>query len=338
MTRVTLAANVLTSDTQISVSAAVDKNPQFAIQVDTETMLVVEGPPSSTTWAVIRDVVGDAGTEVLADFFSDRTESDIWGGGWRGDNSDASFQYSASDDRARLAFLGISGDTLPYLPMEEKPRDLDVLLRFATDSLPSGTDTNSLHLLARQTPEAANAQYYRIRAQIKSSGDVDLRLGKAAGGSTTVLGSLVTKTAFITPGVDYLLRLKAIGASPTSLSATLWQADATEPAADVTASDSEAVLQAAGTAIGIRLENTASAVTLPEFSFDSISASRVQAGIAHTSGAAVAIVEEWPVPLGIVVGHGTPSVEAPSGAAYLDLDSNTLYVRSGTTWRSEALT
>lgn len=341
-TSTTLSATCNAADTTITVTSADGfPAPQFRIAIGAETMQVVE--TGGTTWDVIRDLVAVEGTVVGGDDFDNRDSSSTWGSAsnWKRDNTDASFDFSidSSVGKARLELLGASADVAPFLPLDERPVNVEARFKFDIDALPSSGDDNKLHLRVREF-DNANRDNYRIRAIIKNTGDVDLRLGKQAGGTTTVLGSTVTKTGLVSAGGTYWLAMQANGVSPTSLSAKMWDAAGDEPSSwDVTTTDSEATLQAGGDGVAIRLENTVSASNLPVYLFDDLQVTRVAGGVSHSSGSAVVLVEPTEAPV-ILSGHGAPSAAPPTGTMYVDIDASppVLYVRVGANWHSETLT
>ena len=343
-TATTLAATCNAADTTITVTSADGwPGPQFRIAIGAETMQVVEGPPGSTTWAVIRDLVGVTGAVVGGDDFEERDSADTWGSAsnWKRDNTDASFDFSIDSavGKARLELLGASADVAPFLALDERPVNVGVRFMFTVDALPGASDDNKLHLRIREF-DNANRDHYRIRATIKPSGDVDMRLGKQIGGTASVLGSLVTKTGLVTAGGTYWLAMEASGVSPTTLNAKMWDALTDEPTSwDVTTTDSEAGLQASGDGVAIRLENTAAASTLPVYLFDDLQVTRLAGGVSHASSAPVVLVEEAQGAV-CVAGHGAPTSAPPSGACYVDIDASppVLYVRVGAAWYSETLT
>ena len=344
-TATTLAATCNAADTTITVTTADGwPGPQFRVAIGAETMQVVEGPPGSTTWSVVRDLVGAIGAVVGGDDFEGRNSADTWGSGiaWKRDNTDASFDFSidASVGKGRLEFLAASADVAPFLALDERPVNVESRFMATIDALPGASDDNKLHLRVREF-DNANRDHYRIRATIKpSTGDVDLRLGKQIGGTATVLGSVVTKTGLVTAGGTYWLAMQATGVSPTTLNAKMWDAADDEPSSwDVTTTDSESALQASGDGVGIRLENTAAATTMPVYLFDDLQVTRLAGGVSHANGSAVVLVEETTGPVAIV-GHGAPCSAPPSGALYVDIDASppVLYVRVGSSWYSETLT
>lgn len=341
--RTTLNGAVTATATSIVVTSATDyPMQQFRIAVDAEEMTVIDGF-GTTTWTVQRDSFhGGQLTVVHFDDF-ERDEVDSLGVtseglAWRHDGTDASFDYNVNGSRGTLQFLQISADGSPLLPLVTKPLNVQARILFSPDMLPSVGDTNSFHLRVRETEGGGTRDCYRARVIIASNGDATLRLAKQAGGSSTLLGSNVVKAGLVSAGGEYWIALEAIGVNPTTVSMKVWDAAGAEPGAwDSSVTDSEIALQDAGEAVCFRLENTAAAVNMPLFELDDLTVMEVPVGVAHASGATVALIEPWEFPL-TAVGYGPPTVDAPSGAEYMDVSNvppggvPDVYYRQGTVW------
>ena len=121
-------------------------------------------------------------------------------------------------------------------------RDVDATVTFAQDKAATGGGT-FVTLSARRI----GTSEYRARAMLNASGTVSLRLTRVVNGAETVLANRVIPGLTAAPGEALTLRLTATGAGTTALAASVWRASGTAPVTpDVTATDSTAVLQAAG--------------------------------------------------------------------------------------------
>jgi hypothetical protein len=122
-------------------------------------------------------------------------------------------------------------------------------------------------LVLRHQASGAN---YQVGLFLTGTGKVLIR-GQTNTG-TSVFADADTGLTF-TPGDTFILRVQAEGANPTTIRAKVWRAGAAEPSAwMVTATNSTAALQTAGT-LGIRTLNSASTATT--LSFDNLRADRI---------------------------------------------------------------
>lgn len=104
---------------------------------------------------------------------------------------------------------------------------------------------------------------YQAKVNVLANGAVRLDATRTAGGTETSLASVAVAGLQYAAGQQLQVRLQVTGTSPTTVRAKVWRAGAVEPADwHVSASDSTAVLQAAG-GIGIGTYVSGSATNAP---------------------------------------------------------------------------
>jgi hypothetical protein len=129
-------------------------------------------------------------------------------------------------------------------------RDLDVAFKVTFPTTVSGTGGVFVYGVVRRQ---SGGSYYRIGAFVDSAGKVWIRGQNQAG---TAVFADVDSGLTHAAGTTYVLRLQAVGASPTTLRTKIWKATASEPAAwAVEQNDSTVGPQTAGS-IGIRTIST----------------------------------------------------------------------------------
>lgn len=106
----------------------------------------------------------------------------------------------------------------------------------------------------------------------------------------------------------------------------------------VSTTDSEATLQVEGRT-GVRARTGASISNGPVlFSFGQFEAYEIPAGVTHSNGATVTLIDsEWVAGL-MRVGDGAPDEYGEDGALWLDRTNSRLYAMNSGTWKYAALT
>jgi hypothetical protein len=144
----------------------------------------------------------------------------------------------------------------------------DSLVDVSTSLVPVGGTFGQVgYITARRV--AANTEY-RVRLRILPNKSVHLSFVKVVGNTTEVqVGSDVVVSGLTdAAGTVFRLRFDVTGTSPTTLRAKAWAASGAEPASwQLTATDSEAALQAAGSP-GLRAYLGGSATNTPTWLFD----------------------------------------------------------------------
>lgn len=335
-TKTTLAVALTATDTQLTAVAG-DEFPAetaFEVAIGTETIRVPSGPPADV-WTDIERDVRPVDRLFASDDFEDRELPLGFGPDWRRDaESQVLIRTSGG---VGIMEPNTVGGASPVLLLPERHADVHQRFRFMVNALPVGGNMTINALLRDQWP--ASQTYYFAALRITPAGVIEIRVEKNVAGSSTNLSSYVaaTGTAFA-PNEWWTIAFELTGANPTALRAKAWRESDGEPASwQTTGSDSEATLQGAGEA-GVRYAILAGVTNLPTFNVDDFTVARVASGQAHAIGAEIVLVEPWPIPITVLPGRGAPTHPAPTGAQYVDLDTNTLYTRIGAAWRSEALT
>ncbi len=156
-----------------------------------------------------------------------------------------------------------------YLP-SATALNTDVLVDVSTSAAPTGGTWGQVaYLTARRV--AANTEY-RVRLRFVPGGGVKLSFVKTVASTTeVVIGSeaAVVGVPYVA-GQAYSLRFDVTGTNPATLRARVWVAGTAEPAAwNVTQTDSEASLQAAGSP-GVRAFLGANATNQPIWLYDNL--------------------------------------------------------------------
>ncbi|TDN90828.1 PKD domain-containing protein [Microbacterium sp. BK668] len=122
-----------------------------------------------------------------------------------------------------------------------------------------------------------NANDYRAKFRVASTGAVALWLTRTVGGAETVLTSITIPGLSVTGPDTLSVRVQVTGVNATTLKAKIWRAGTAEPTAwALTATDSTAVLQAPGY-VGINSYLSASATAVPiVYSYDGFFAGPAQ--------------------------------------------------------------
>jgi len=230
-------------------------------------------PEFPATWDLIEVTSGGGGgTSVASDTFT-RTLTGAWGtadvgGAWSVLAGSAS-NFAVNGSKGTIATPTKSVQQLAHLGTASV-RDVDyrVDTTFPTAVTAKGSKGLFSSLVLRH--QQASGAHYRVGLYLTGTGKVFIR-GQTSTG-TNVFADADTSLTF-TPGDTFVLRVQAEGANPTTIRAKAWKAGAAEPSAwMVTATDTTAALQSAGT-LGIRTLNSSSTVTT--LSFDNLRADRI---------------------------------------------------------------
>jgi hypothetical protein len=230
-------------------------------------------PEFPATWDLIEVTPGGGGgggTSVASDTFT-RSLTASWGtadvgGAWSVLAGTAS-NFAVNGSKGTILTPTKSVQQLAHLGSTSS-RDVDARVDITVPpTVAKGSKGLFSSLVLRHQAGGAD---YRVGIYLPGTGKVFLR-GQTNTG-TSLFADVDTGLVF-TPGDTLVLRVQALGASPTTIRAKVWKAGATEPSAwAVTATNTTAGLQTAGT-VGIRTLNaTSSAATL---SFDNLRADRL---------------------------------------------------------------
>jgi PKD repeat protein len=122
----------------------------------------------------------------------------------------------------------------------------------------------------------SSAGEYGAKVRIQPTGRVGLQLTRYVGGAETVLTTEATVAGITyTPGMKLLVRVQAVGSSPTTLQAKVWAEGGTEPASWLqSATDSASGLQGTG-GVGFGPYVSASATATVVIRYDDLKATRL---------------------------------------------------------------
>ncbi len=153
--------------------------------------------------------------------------------------SGSTFATDGSKGTIRLASAGVSA-TASLAAVSA--RDVNVLADFSVDKMATGGGTfNSLVVRRIGTSD------YRLAFKEQSNGTVNLTISRTVNGTATTLQQATLSGVTYVAGDTFRVRFTASGNGTTNLSAKAWKVGTSEPAAaQVTATDSTAALQAAG--------------------------------------------------------------------------------------------
>jgi hypothetical protein len=186
---------------------------------------------------------------VATDTFT-RSVAGAWGtadkgGDWTLSRSTGGFSVSGGAGRVAVP----AGATREAVLGATSSRDVDVEVSVATDKPVSGDFGQVFTLFTRRQSDGA-----AYGARIRRSSDGSVRLGIVRTATSDVLLGTEVVLPGAAPGVgqSLVVRLRAAGASPTTVSARAWVVGDAEPADwQVTATDETPALQGTG-AVGVR--------------------------------------------------------------------------------------
>jgi len=150
-------------------------------------------------------------------------------------------------------------------------RNVDARVTVSTDKAVLGSGQR-FAVVGRRVEQGTE---YRVRARFTSDGAVHLDAVRVVGGVETVLGAEVTVAGLEhDAGEPISLRVRFLGASPTTITAKAWSARREEPDAwQLERTDSQSALQAAG-AVGLRADLLTPTLNAPvTFAVDSLQVS-----------------------------------------------------------------
>ncbi len=236
----------------------------------TVTLTVDDGEGGTATASSVYNVTVATTTVVASDAFA-RSVASGWGA------ADVGGAYAAAQGGGVSSVDGAAG-TLKitattgagggqYLP-SASVLNADALVDVSTSLAPVGGRWGQVSYLTLRRV-APNAEY-RVRLRFVPGGGVKLSFVKTVGSNAEVaIGGEVTVAGLsYVAGGAYSLRFDVSGTNPTTLQARVWVAGTAEPGSwNLTATDSEAVLQAAGSP-GVRVFLGAGATNVPTWTFD----------------------------------------------------------------------
>ena len=202
---------------------------------------------------------------VATDTFT-RSETGGWGsaesgGAWTLSRSTGGFTVSGGAGRVAVP----AGAVREALLAATSSRDVDARVAFATDKAVTGSFGQVFTLFTRRQSDGA-----AYGARIRRSDDGSVRLGivRTTSSSEVLLGTEVLLAGPAPANGQFLVvRLRAVGASPTTVSAKAWVVGDDEPSTwPVSATDESAALQGAG-AVGVRASLSSFSVTTSPVTF-----------------------------------------------------------------------
>ncbi|WP_073392343.1 PKD domain-containing protein [Jatrophihabitans endophyticus] len=215
-----------------------------------------------------------AARETLASDAFDRTVTNglgtaDTGGAWKLGAGSAS-RYSVSGGAAKFQSLTAGAQTAQYLT-GVSTTSADVVAGFTTDKAATGGGM----YVSVEGRRVVGTGIYQAKVRLLAGGAVSIGLERVdANGTPTQIAAQTTIAGLTyTPGTVLRLRVQVTGTSPTSVRARVWNSSVAEPTAwQVTATDSTAGLQAAGT-IGLAFISSGSSTNAPVVaSFTNLSA------------------------------------------------------------------
>lgn len=194
------------------------------------------------------------------------------GGSWTVNGSSSNASVAGGRGSLRMGAAG-SGPSIYLGPVSSD--DTDLLVSFSLDKLPVGGTSGVDQGI--QVRRVAGAGDYRAKVRVLPSGAV--RLGLYATGSTgaqtPVVAESVVPGLTAAAGVQYDVRVRAVGTSPTQLRAKIWTRGTPEPSAwTAQGTDSTVALQTAG-AVGVHSYLAGSVTNAPVLAhFDNLRVQR----------------------------------------------------------------
>lgn len=233
-----------------TVTLTVHDDRGGSAQISTD--VTVTGPFAMDTFS--RTVTGDWGT------------ADV-GGAWTRSGGASLFGVVNGVGTMRNATAG-TGAAIHLNGVSSTGSDLS--LRFSFEKIANGGGQ-----FVSITGRGSLNDAYRAKVQVSSTGAVTLLLVRVVAGAETTLATKVVSGLTVQAGSSLSVRLQTWGTSPTNLQAKVWASTDTEPGWTLTATDSTASLQAAGS-IGLRTYLSGSATNAPTtVSFDDVVARQI---------------------------------------------------------------
>jgi len=227
-------------------------------------------PPAGLTPAEVcpreRQPLDGRRTDAVATDTFGRTTSGGWGsaekgGAWALTGAASSFSVSGGSGRVAVP----AGGTRSAVLAPATEADVDVLVSVATDKPVEGSFGQVFTLFTRRTEDGAA---YGVRVRRSSDGTTRVGVVRTTGSSDVLLGEEVLLPGVgPAPGQSLVLRLRAKGTSPTTISAKAWVVADGEPAAWLlTRTDATAALQGPG-AVGLRASVSALSLSTSPVTF-----------------------------------------------------------------------
>ncbi|MCA0297012.1 MAG: PKD domain-containing protein [Actinobacteria bacterium] len=280
------------ADSAFTVPFAIGE-PQPAPFTPIATVPVASGGTATTTWTgldadtdyewrAVSSDGADAATsatwtfrtpprnDYVDDTFS-RNVSNGWGAAdashpWTTKSTASNYSVDGSKGLVTAAVGATRGATLSGVQAGDVRLTTDIALAAAATG--SGTYV-SLH------GRLIGTNSYRAKLRYLAGGSLSLSLIRYTG-SEISLAAVTVPGVTVTPGTPIRLVLQLEGTSPTTLRAKAWPVSGTEPGWQVSATDSTAALQAAGST-GIDVYTSSSAAAASTVSVDRFTASRLGA-------------------------------------------------------------
>ncbi len=210
------------------------------------------------------------GVGVVDDSFSrtvDGWGSASTGGPYTLEGPAGDFQVSGGEGTMRVP---AGGESRGALLGSTSTRNVDARVTVSTDKAVSGLGQR-FAVVARRVAQGTE---YRVRARFTSDGAVHLDTVRVVGGVETVLGAEVTVAGLEhDAGEPISLRVRFLGASPTTITAKAWAGRREEPDAwQLERTDSQGELQAPGV-IGLRADLLTTLNAPVTFAVDSLQVS-----------------------------------------------------------------
>jgi len=209
----------------------------------TVSNVVVSADTDPVLWAV------DGFGRDVADGFGSADLGGLW------NVSGSASRYSVSGGQAHH-LLDVAGRSTESLLTDVAAGDVTAGVDLSFDKAPTGGGIYS-YLTVRDN----GTSEYRARLRVKPTGTA-LTLYSVADGSWTSLGAVNLPMVYA-PGDVWRVSLEAVGSSPTTVSAKVWNTAEAEPVGwQVTATDSAAELQGTG-GIGVANYQSGSSTNAP---------------------------------------------------------------------------
>lgn len=242
------------------------------------TLTVSDGVDSAQLTKQV-SVTPPPAADVLAQDGFERTASGSWGsadigGSWSLSGGSAAFSVSGGMGKVSLTPGQTRIATLAGVSTSSTVTDVLV-----SSNVASAGSVAHATVIGRQV----GSYFYSVRVRFESDGTLQLQLVRNSG-SEAALSSKYALPGTYTPGDLVHVRLKVSGSSPTTVAAKGWYVGSSEPSDwQVQASDSTAVLQAAGSVTLRSAISSSSTVPTTVISYDGYQVTTGQAPAANTA-------------------------------------------------------
>jgi PKD repeat protein len=240
------------------------------------TLTVTDDDGATGTTTADVTVTAPAGPGILAEDTFDRTVTGGLGtapvgGPWTA--SVGGTRQSVESGVATLTLPAANNNTGSYLGGISQT-DVNVLTTFSVSSMPTGSGTY-VYVTGRRV--GAN-QEYRVRARLLPDGRIALALSRLSAGEGFPGAETILSGVSFAAGDPIALRVQVSGTSPTAVTATVWRAGTTEPAAPQrTWTDTTAALQAPGS-VGLTVHRPGNTTAATEVRFSDVRVTGIGAG------------------------------------------------------------